>query len=364
MRSPAGRSSWPAPPAWPTCCAGTGRSKRCTTSATSPSPRTPARSAPAPPQASWRSCATWSSGCSAGQDRSTSPLRYGATPATHTDLWPPSGSASDEPDITTDDRAQQVAHLPKTEAASPRPALSAWCRRVSRAGRGRAAPSPRGCHTPFTETLREPGRIRPDPLAAVQPGDRVHLLVAEPQRHRLEVPADSLRRHRPRQGDGPQLQIPREGDSGRVDVVALGDLGDDREQDLDLGLREVAPGLGDDSVLVVVRAEALLLEEWLELDLVDGRHDVAHFGEAAEGRRAEVRDPDAAHQAFALEVDEHEPRLLVQPAARGRPVDQIEIEVVEPELGEARLEGAEGAVAALVVVGDLCRHEQLVARER
>jgi Transposase DDE domain len=35
---------------------GTGRSRRCTTSATSPSPRTPRRSAPAPPQASWRSC--------------------------------------------------------------------------------------------------------------------------------------------------------------------------------------------------------------------------------------------------------------------------------------------------------------------
>ena len=29
-------------------------------------------------------------------------------------------------------------------------------------------------------------------------------------------------------------------------------------------------------------AEVLLLEEWLELDLVDGRHDVAHYGEAVE----------------------------------------------------------------------------------
>ena len=34
MRSPACRSSWPAPLAWPTCCAGTGPSRRCTTSAT------------------------------------------------------------------------------------------------------------------------------------------------------------------------------------------------------------------------------------------------------------------------------------------------------------------------------------------
>jgi hypothetical protein len=35
-------------------------------------------------------------GCSVGQGRSTSPPRCAATPATHADPWPPSGSASDE----------------------------------------------------------------------------------------------------------------------------------------------------------------------------------------------------------------------------------------------------------------------------
>ena len=99
------RSSRPAPPAWPTCCAATGRSRRCTTSATSPSPRTAPRSAPAPPPTSWRPCATWSSGCSVGRGRSTSPPRCAATPATHADPSPPSGSASDEPDITTERRS-------------------------------------------------------------------------------------------------------------------------------------------------------------------------------------------------------------------------------------------------------------------
>jgi hypothetical protein len=47
-----------APPVWPTCCVGTGRLRRCTTSAMSPSPRTTRRSAAAPPQASWRPCGT------------------------------------------------------------------------------------------------------------------------------------------------------------------------------------------------------------------------------------------------------------------------------------------------------------------
>jgi len=41
----------PAPPGWPTSSGGTGRSRRCTTSATPPSPRTPPRSAPAAAQA-------------------------------------------------------------------------------------------------------------------------------------------------------------------------------------------------------------------------------------------------------------------------------------------------------------------------
>jgi hypothetical protein len=57
------------------------------------------RTGAAPP--SWRSCGTWSSACSAGQGRSTSPPRYAATPATPTDPWQPWESASDEPDITT-----------------------------------------------------------------------------------------------------------------------------------------------------------------------------------------------------------------------------------------------------------------------
>jgi hypothetical protein len=35
----------------------------------------------------------------------TLPPRYAATPATHADPWPPSGSASDKPDITTGRRS-------------------------------------------------------------------------------------------------------------------------------------------------------------------------------------------------------------------------------------------------------------------
>jgi hypothetical protein len=86
------------------------QSRHCTTSAMSPSVKTPPRSAPAPLATSWPACATWPSGCSVGQGRSTSPPRYAATPATHTDLWPRSGSASDETDVTTERQSPAVTY--------------------------------------------------------------------------------------------------------------------------------------------------------------------------------------------------------------------------------------------------------------
>jgi predicted transposase YbfD/YdcC len=49
MRSPASPPPRPAPPAWPTGSGATGASRRCITSATPLSPRTPPRSAPATP---------------------------------------------------------------------------------------------------------------------------------------------------------------------------------------------------------------------------------------------------------------------------------------------------------------------------
>jgi hypothetical protein len=103
---PGTASRSPTAPATAATAASSCAASRPSASATSGS-RTPPRSSRsqvrtgnAPP--SWRSCGTWSSACSAGQSRSTSPPRYAATPATHTDPWQPWESASDEPDITTE----------------------------------------------------------------------------------------------------------------------------------------------------------------------------------------------------------------------------------------------------------------------
>jgi hypothetical protein len=88
----------PAPRAWPTGSEGTGASRRCTTSAMSPSPRTPARSVPAPPHEPWPACATSPSASCAYTATTTSPPRCAATPATPPDpshSWASPGHVTD-----------------------------------------------------------------------------------------------------------------------------------------------------------------------------------------------------------------------------------------------------------------------------
>jgi hypothetical protein len=88
-------------PGWPTCCAGAAIENGVHYSYRGDvifgEDASPA--APALPRRSWQPCATWPSACSAEQDRSMPP-RSGSTAATPTDPWRPSGSASDETDIT------------------------------------------------------------------------------------------------------------------------------------------------------------------------------------------------------------------------------------------------------------------------
>jgi hypothetical protein len=71
-----------APPAWPTGSAATGASRCCTTSATSPSPRTPPRSAPAPLPAPWPACETSPSASCVPAAAAISPPLCATTPAT------------------------------------------------------------------------------------------------------------------------------------------------------------------------------------------------------------------------------------------------------------------------------------------
>jgi hypothetical protein len=167
MRSPACRSSRPVPPAWPTCCAATGPSRRCTTSATPPSPRTPPGSAPAPPLPSWQPCATSPSARSVARGRSTSPPRCAATPATHADPWPPSGSASDKPTLRKDAGRWVEGARPGRLGERPTPGFPGGTLRDGCVGRsGRVTVIPRKAPRPGRRRGRCPRARCPD-LSAI-----------------------------------------------------------------------------------------------------------------------------------------------------------------------------------------------------
>ena len=71
----------------------TGRSRSCTTSATSATARTPPGSAPATDPRSWQPCVTWPSASSDSPGPPASPQPAATTPATPPEPWTPSASA-------------------------------------------------------------------------------------------------------------------------------------------------------------------------------------------------------------------------------------------------------------------------------
>jgi hypothetical protein len=77
-------------------------------------------------------------------------------------------------------------------------------------------------------------------------------------------------------------------------------------------------------------------------------------------RHGEVGDADRAHPTLADELLERSPGLDVLVEHRQRPVDQEQVEDVEPQLAHALVEGAEGGVEPLEVVRQLGGDEDVV----
>ena len=75
----------------------------------------------------------------------------------------------------------------------------------------------------------------------------------------------------------------------------------------------------------------------------------------------EVGDPDRAGLAVGLDLLHRAPGLGVEVEVGARPVDEVEVDVVETELLEAQVDRVERALSALVAVPQLGGDEQLVA---
>ena len=116
-----------------------------------------------------------------------------------------------------------------------------------------------------------------------------------------------------------------------------------------LALGERAPGLGRDAVLGVPGAQLGLLEVRVQLDLVDGRPRVGLAARAARGpRRGSWRRRSCARGPPRGSVRRRARCRAKRSSVGHRPVDQVEVDVVEAEPAEAALEGAQGRLVALL----------------
>ena len=86
-------------------------------------------------------------------------------------------------------------------------------------------------------------------------------------------------------------------------------------------------------------ARNLLVAAGMQLDLVDHRQDVGRIHERLEMMGLEVAHADGAHEPVEVERLERTPRLLVRTLPvgfgplRSGPVDEVQIDVVEVQLG-------------------------------
>src|SRR5665811_1974750 len=91
------------------------------------------------------------------------------------------------------------------------------------------------------------------------------------------------------------------------------------------------PALCGDALGPVVVEHRSLGEVRVQLDLVDRGQDAGLGFETVDLRGGEVRDPDGANQALALEPDHGAPRLDVPVDARKRPVYEVQVDVLQAQ---------------------------------
>src|SRR5699024_10910153 len=130
-------------------------------------------------------------------------------------------------------------------------------------------------------------------VGAVQGVDRRDLVGRERHVHGGEVLHDPRGRDRLRDGHDAMGQVPGQHHLGGARAVRLGGGGDRGVlQQVGLALAQRAPGLGEDAVALVDRAQLPLLEVGVQLDLVDRRGRTGGLDDLLELGLGVVRDAD------------------------------------------------------------------------
>jgi hypothetical protein len=123
----------------------------------------------------------------------------------------------------------------------------------------------------------------------------------------------------------------------------------------DLAVGERAPALNLDTERTAGGDQRPLGEQRVQLNLIDTGHDTGRGDEPLQVRRVKVRDTDRSSESALAQLEQALPGLDIPAQGRLRPVDQVEIDVVQPQALEALLERADRAVMAVGVVGALAR---------
>src|SRR5665648_42409 len=160
-------------------------------------------------------------------------------------------------------------------------------------------PRPFGVLPDGRRPLVEVVRVGPHAQPAVQGRDGLHLRGAELQPGGGQVLHLPRCRDRLRDHDVSDRQVPRERDLRRRRPVPARDAnhGGVREQ-VNPTLPERRPGLGEDAEFLVGLPERALLQEGVQLDLVDHRHDARLVDDPSQVVRLEVRHTDRGHPAL------------------------------------------------------------------
>ena len=188
-----------------------------------------------------------------------------------------------------------------------------------------------------------------------------HLVVAQREVEDVEVLLHAIAVRALRDADHTALQQPAQHDLGDRLAVRLADASEDLvAEEAVSALRKGRPALHGHLLAGHVLLRLALLEEHVALDLVHGGRDAVERDEVCEVIWVEASCPYGADNALLVELLHGAPRA--EDVAE-RLVDEVEVDVVEPQPLERHVEAALGPLVARIRHPQLGRHEHLVARQ-
>ena len=166
-------------------------------------------------------------------------------------------------------------------------------------------------------------------FGVVHRGDIGHVLIIELKSGQVKVLTLALRVQGLRDGHVAVLEVPAQNGLDHGNTVLGGDTIQVRVAQHLVGAAQRAPCLGDDAVRIVVGQLFALLEVRVQLDLVDGRGHARIANEQINMAGQEVADADMLDQPTFTGFDQRLPCLNKLTLARVRPMNQVEVDVVE-----------------------------------